>query len=95
MTDNSCKDGDIINCQVGFLRAMCQNEDGYTNAFCDSDNFKELLRKNKQCITTDGIEECFDCLPGMQGCVGFQTAFGGPKNDVTCLPWDFGCVLTD
>ena len=61
---------------------MCANEQ-YFETQCSRNNFRSLLVKEN------------GCLPGEQECYGFQSVFGGPRNGITCLPWDFYCALQD
>ena len=74
----SCAFSDL-DCYVGFLRAMCGK---YDIEECNEDIMIAALKK------TDG------CVAGVQGCIGFQTMFGGPVS-IECKPWDLHCTLID
>ena len=56
------------NCYVGFLRAMCADVRNY-DSVCDTKDFRDALKKKDE------------CLPGVNYCIGFQTMFGGPRED--------------
>ena len=55
--------------------------------------FKKLSVCNEQ-IFQNALKKDSGCLPGTQGCNGFQKIFGGKVNK-DCKPWDLICTLSD